>query len=851
MSGSLIVGPYDLLNPASPAILLGLAGTDLGSGTPDVTTVSRILLDGDVVAGARTGNRQLKLVVLVQSTGNEQIIADITNAVNQQTWAMPWTPDTGKPTVVFDCFRGHVTRDWDQYLDSVTLTLTIPALPFTRDVNPINLGASAAAVVTINSGDSTTGLVGSLPTTYQEYRPNIPEPTYTGLLPNVYATDTTTHISGSGSIRVTTPVYHENSSDFATDANPLVFHFLQGSLAAATDLTGMQTLMWSALSDAGMLASSGSTVRVFPTAPSQAEFDIFNHPFAGATWVVTLIDSSGRKSRWDLTGQGIATSWTSFSVNISATPTAVGAGFDITSVTGWRLRYANLYQNAAAGTLPTLELLPGSQSVATNPLNVTNSGSNYTATAAGTAEVSVSTAVPVTVGASYALAADIGSYYAITMQIGLEWLDSTGTPLPTTWSAVTTGATNINNPVTQTGVAPTGAVTVRARYRWLGASAGNPLYISGSFGVSNPQQLTPQPVHLNAGTVCYSYPYLAVPAAVLWVDNIVAYPAGSGTPLTTSYALQSFIGIKGAARTPVSIAINAAGGAAPTRVLVARTPNPATGFTPFLDVPTSVMEGIAQTSTSDSTALTGKYWKLNGYIQGGGTATTATYTFPAAAYGSTYAIMARMKRPSLVAVTPTVTAALVGDTVNTSTTGRLFGTTGQDATTWPAATWGLLTLGTLTLPPRALSGSNTNQQMTLSVTIPDKTANTTTYLDMLVLVDLAGEMVLIDAPTGNQWVWFDAPSSTAYTGSVFGGSVSTRSDALSLTPWQSGQAVINFDPGANSLTVVADQSPSGGTVNLSYYPRWTGEKPPDRVLVATTPSAYPGALYPGTTYPSP
>jgi hypothetical protein len=834
MGGSLIVGPYDLLDPTGPATLLGFAGTDFGAGTPDVTTVSRILLDGDVVAGTRTGNRLVKLVVLVHAEANNaQVIADLTNAVNQRSWSIPWTPDTGRPTVAFDAFRGSVTRDWDPYYEATTLTLLIPALPFTRDAVPITLGASAAAVVTVNSCDATTGLVTALPTTYLD-GPGTNN-VLTGLVPNVYAVDTTTHVSGSGSIKVTSPVYQTPFFTSST-SNPAVFHLVQGTFATVTDLSGMQTLAWSAMSDATMNASGGPSVGNFPVAdPTQQEAGFvgiaygsanqYTPPLQGGSWIVALIDSSGRRSRWDLTGQGVTTSWSGVAVSISAAATAVDAGFDITHVAGWRLRYTNLYLNSSPGSLPTLELLPASQFVGANPLNY----SSGAAVAAGTAEVSTTPAAAVTAGASYAVAAPVGSYAGYAMQVGLEWLSSTGATISTTWSAVTTAPSNTGYPLTASGAAPAGAVTVRPRYRWIGAAAGQALAVSANNG-----NLTR--AHLNAGTTCYSYPFGAVPAATLWVDNILAYPAGAGTPLTTSYALQTFLGIQGAARTPVSLSINAAGGATPKRVLVARTPSPAPGFTPFLDTPSA----STFASTTDATALTGKYLT----IRGGGTA-TVTYTIPAASYGSTYAVLARMKRTAVVPMTPTLTASLVGDSTITSVASRTFGTTGQDATTLPTSgAWVLVPLGVLTLPPRGVSGSNTAQMMTLVASMADANGSDL-FLDLVVLVDLAGEMALVDAPTGNAWFWMDSPTSSAFTGTILAGSVPTRTDALAMSPYQSGQAVLNFDPGANSLTVLLDQSSSGGTVNLSYFPRWAGERPDHVAPPPPLPGGYP-ATYTAT-----
>jgi hypothetical protein len=315
-----------------------------------------------------------------------------------------------------------------------------------------------------------------------------------------------------------------------------------------------------------------------------------------------------------------------------------------------------------------------------------------------------------------------------------------------------------------------------------------------------------------------------VPGSYLWLDDLKALPAGAGAILTTSYAQTMFSGVQGAARTPISIAVNAASGATPKRVLVARTPNPASAFTPFLDSPSS----STVSSTTDATALCGKNWALPS--NGGGTSGGSnTYTLPAWAYGSTYAVLARLKRASSGnPCTPQVVAQIGSDTVNVTSCSRSWGASTADLAAFPLNTWSLLTLGVLTLPPKGVSAQNTAQNMTvtLSVAAPQTGGVTQGFVvDMLVLVDLAGEMLLIDQPTGAPWYWMDAAGQVAFTGNVLSGTAPDRSDAVAVTAYQSGQAVINFDPGANALTVLMDQASSGGTVAVSYFPRWTGERP--------------------------
>jgi len=834
--GSLIVAGYDLLDPASSVRLL--MGTDLGDGQADTSTVARLLLDGEVVTGRRTSNRVLSLPVLVETgsrSGDAKVLADLARAVDQQAWSVPWVPADGEPAVVFDCYRGQLERNWSVVYQATVATLTVPAAPFTRDAQPVQLGSNVPTT-SLDTFDSTDDLVVELPFIYADAGPfNETQSYFSGMVSNSYSLDTSTRVTGSGSVKVLSPLYR---TSFAGTSNfYCIWHFVQGALASVSDLSQIQTLTWSAMADVKMDSDSWPFARLpniqSSIDPSQAEVGFNAKLPKPYTWTVTLIDSNGNRSRWDSDLIGLEASWRRYSVNLQALATAVDDGFDITRVVGWRLRYCGIAPSwTPPNSLPTPEMAQSgilSNWPTENLLNCTVSdakGVGYVG-GDGIAEASMSQSYPVTAGTTYSGSAAIGSFRVgasplVTMQFGLEWLDGDGAALSVDWSAVETrniGTIGYRSYVT--GTAPSGAVAVRGRFRWLTdvIPAG-----TGSYLLCN--QASDGYLHLNEGDTCWLYPYADVPAAALWIDNLVAYPAGSGSPLTGPYALQPFQGIQGAARTPLSVIVNANNNTEPTRLLLATTPNPAEGFTPFLDVPSSVTTNGQPTGpTSDTDALTGRSYGLTRATTAAGR-TTARYTLPAHAYGSTYAVLARIKRTNAYAVAPTLTAYLDGDTDNSASCSRTFATTGADADTLPVGEWHLVAIGSLTLPPRQPAGQNTGVNMILDFTdTGGQPHDPYLYLDMLVLVDLAGEMILVDSPDGHDWYWLDAPDSTQLTGSVMGGSVSDRTDAVSMAPYLSGQPVIHAWPGSVALTVLLDQAGSGGTVDLSYYPRWQGERP--------------------------
>ena len=71
MSGQLVYGAVDL----STAPYLVTFDSDFGAGALDQATVSRLLTDGDIVSGDRTGNATMTMIVEVASNSRAAFAA--------------------------------------------------------------------------------------------------------------------------------------------------------------------------------------------------------------------------------------------------------------------------------------------------------------------------------------------------------------------------------------------------------------------------------------------------------------------------------------------------------------------------------------------------------------------------------------------------------------------------------------------------------------------------------------------------------------------------------------------------------------------------------------------------------
>lgn len=667
MAGSLIIGPYDVLSASSPVSLD--FGSDFGSGAPDTTTVARLLLDGDVVSGVRTANRQLQLTLNIDPTlppGQVgQVIANLYAAVDRPLWQMPWTPDATSATVVFDCQRGELVRGWNGLLFA-SVTLTIPAAPFTRDALPTVLAppTSGAGTGTLDALATTTGLTGAPAYTFA-YPGDATYEGITGYSGNPTAAATlaadgtfgppgtatsvkqTTNAVGEQYESTTTQYYgYGNGQIFAQTTTTYVnisnFYFRWAKAFASVDLTDA--------AQASVYAATDLTN--INTAPSQSNnagkwgggSDVTSSPYG--TWRLTLISAAG-SAAWTVartvgtSGTAPDKSWVRLTLPIDGPPVLTVGTFDRTAVTSYRLEYWALTNNQ----------------------------------------------------------------------------DDTGKSI--------------------------------------------------------------------------------------WLSDLATIGSAGGIDLTGPTGLVRFDGVRGAARTPVSLTLSATGGTGLSKLLLARTPNPPAGFHPILD---------------DRTSHGGTSNTPSGTFGGGTVYGTSTWTRPALSLSGTYAVLARVYRNQAGADTVNVTAELGADTTSTRTATRSF-TAADPATPAPSAL-GWVTVGTLTLPPRRVDPANTSDQITFTYTA------TLLYVDVMVLVDLAGDVIDINLPSGHTCSEFfiDAPGPQDQRGKVSGGALADRSDAVDLSQWASG-LLTNFDPGSNTVTVVADNATTGIAAQIIYYPRWPGERP--------------------------
>jgi hypothetical protein len=842
---SLIVGTYDLLDYSSLVRLTDT--TSFGAGVPDLTTVARVLLDGDVVSGRRTGNRQITLSVLIAGgsiAANATIAAGLGQIVDRQSWAMPWTPADGEPTVAFDCYRGNLTRDWS--LPSMPgdpawlVTLTFAAEPFTRSLNPVVLGASTqVGGVTINGFETTTGTGGGpVRTLVDENGYSVPAAGGIDVPPASLQLDTTTSVVGVKSLRIQQAFGAEPYTSANTYSGVQLATTI--TLGGVADFSTQQFVVFSAKANLDTSTTSVTYVGENVPADQVDAAGVITNPGTstgsrpmGRTFYVTLIDTGGKRATW-VQQKDLSTAWLRVYVDVSGPAAGMDAGFDKTHVASVRVRYyvstTSNVTTGVAGNVNTLELLPA-------PANSNDDGSTVH--------------TPVTVGTGYSALARTTANGPHSSQIGLEWSNASSVVLSTTYGStaastaepslgsytgpydpyapVTSGTTNTARP-TVTGTAPTGAATVRV----VTQQVGGPVTGWSPGGTHLAQDATPR-----------RYAYARYFSSTLWLDDLQAIPQGAGMVLSGPYASQVFTGINGVARTPISLAANALGSGA-KRFLLARTPNPSPTFNPFLITPAT-----SPFVTTDATAISGSYRTIP--VTTIPTSTGLTYVIPAASVTGSYSVLARLQRTSNGTVpvdVPTITAWLTSDINTTSTTSRTLTCTGRDATTLPpGGAWTMVPLGVLTLPPKGVGGVNTAQTITLAVT------NTTTitgtqdsvYLDMLVLVDQTGDMIFVDLPAAANWLFVDPPSPSLPYGAVLYGNLPDRTDAVSATAFTYGNPVLNFSPGINQLTTLLDKATTGGSVAVSYYPRWEGEQPHDTTptVIAPPPGSYP-AVYAAT-----
>lgn len=144
------------------AVFLLAPDYDLGAPQPVTETTGNLVLDGEILTGARASNRTISLPVQIlapksmASAAARQLLAAarevLLQLVDQPTWTLTWTRDGGQP-LILDCFRASPSKpaysitDEKQYYSAITLTFQ--ALPYGRAATPTQLSFASPASGTV------------------------------------------------------------------------------------------------------------------------------------------------------------------------------------------------------------------------------------------------------------------------------------------------------------------------------------------------------------------------------------------------------------------------------------------------------------------------------------------------------------------------------------------------------------------------------------------------------------------------------------------------------------------------------------------------------------------------------
>jgi hypothetical protein len=318
---SLILAGYNLLDWTSPVTV---SGSNLGSPQALTEAAERLLTDGEIVTGVRSGNRTLSLPLLIRGdrATTAQAIRDVATFIDQPQYTIIWQPGNGLP-VAFDCFRGQLTREYDLLLEAqggVAYLATIPALPFTRTPAAIILSPTTGASVQIDALDNVTGL------------------TTTG---GTASADSTTKIEGTASVKTayTTPA----GSGAGTDADP----FRSGSVA----LTWARTV-----TSVNLSAMATIAVRVTQDIATSRDWTLI---LSGSGWTATY-EKTAATSGWAMLAFDLTK------------PTSTTGTVNLAAVTGWRLVMTSsnwtTYTYPSTVWLDDLRAFPAGSGLLTGPV---------------------------------------------------------------------------------------------------------------------------------------------------------------------------------------------------------------------------------------------------------------------------------------------------------------------------------------------------------------------------------------------------------------------------------------------------------------------------------------------------
>lgn len=268
---------------------------NLGAPEAESATVSRLLEDGDVAGGVRSGNRTLQLPVSIGANSRAEfaaaevaLFAEVNRALN--TLTVLFGAGDGLP-VVADTYRGQITPTYDADLDFDyvrSYVITCPAEPFFRSPDPITISPSSAATQ-IDAFENTTGLTTSSTAT----------------------ADTTTFVRGSASVKQQLGV----TTTF--DGYGAIFSATWARSIASTDLSLDVTARLWLLTDV-----------VYSIFPDETHFP-----------TLTLFSAGGKSSTWHSRDR-LVSGWTAINWDLTDTPDAqVAGGVNLAAVTGWAVDF--------------------------------------------------------------------------------------------------------------------------------------------------------------------------------------------------------------------------------------------------------------------------------------------------------------------------------------------------------------------------------------------------------------------------------------------------------------------------------------------------------------------------------
>lgn len=277
-------------------------GVDFGEIVPDTTTISSLLLDGDIVSGDRTGNRTWNMTILVKSTASPPTRVDLSaaidnllSALNVDTFPVTWTP-TGCPTSVVQT-RGRPTIQSVKQLSEndatyASVTLTFETLPFLLSSTPQSVsvapsgGAASLQVDGMNTGTFTNGTL-----------------------------NTTTKYEGAGSM----------STTLSKGSGPAAHFYYIGGVSTTSAGRAITSVNLSTYVAASLRIEVNATL-----VPAPLTFN-----------AQLVLSSSGGSATWNVIASlSIANGDTSFQIiyfDLTATPIATTGTLNLAAVTGWQV----------------------------------------------------------------------------------------------------------------------------------------------------------------------------------------------------------------------------------------------------------------------------------------------------------------------------------------------------------------------------------------------------------------------------------------------------------------------------------------------------------------------------------